>query len=314
MVYDINANLNTTNEDLADASSKLKNLSKKFKAFGEDLGGASIDNTMIDDDLQDEIKEANKSLSKLSKQIHKDTYNYVASPSQIIDDVSDDIVSSSTNTATEKARQDSGLDSDTNATIQELAKIPGMDTSSLTDSQIAKIRAMTKANSDDEPDVRAQYIAYLLKNARTLAEQKTALAKAIAAKVQAYKAANPKATNDEITAATTQITAAVNKAAAEEFYKTSGGLSLAKVQSYANAPNDTTVTEADTKYASSISDTLATADALREDAKTLATSTNTGEETKTLAQNVSELADDIANLSDDIGELKKALKLNVKKE
>ena len=316
MVYDINANLNTTNEDLADASSKLKTLSKRFKQFGEDLDGASVSNLDIQD-LSGDIESTRKSLNKLSNQLKTGTKAYVASPSEVIDQVGNDIEASGTNSALEKARQESGIDDDTQATIEELSDLTG--SNSLTTAELVQIKAMTDAmKATDDAGTRAKYIAYLTENQDALAKQETELTNTIAEMVkeeiqaEIVKAMANGATQEDASQAamakrdeiTSTVTTQVMTEAAKQF-KESTKLDLTKVQKYAAAAKAAATSVSDTdkaalsEYAGSVSNTKATAEALREDAKDLATNTTTGKTTQALADSINSLADGIENLSSD---------------
>jgi uncharacterized protein YoxC len=174
---------------------------------------------------------------------------------------------------------------------------------------------MTDAmKATDDAGKRAKYIAYLTENQDALAKQETELTNTIAEMVKkeiqaeiAKAMANGATQEDASQAArakedeiTSTVKTQVMTEAAKQF-KESTKLDLTKVQKYAAAA--TSVSDKDkaalSEYAGSVSNTKATAEALREDAKDLATNTTTGKTTQALADSINSLADGIENLSSD---------------
>lgn len=155
MLYDINANLNTTNEDLADASSKLKTLSKRFKQFGEDMDGAS---NLDIQDMHDEIQDTVSSLEKVNKDLGK-VSKKVATPSVIVKEVGA--------AGTEKELSDIGLNSKEIAVLTAYqTKYPSETTPK--EQQLVPLLAIANVDSTgDTASKKADYVNYLAQHDTT---------------------------------------------------------------------------------------------------------------------------------------------------
>lgn len=167
MVYDINTNLNTTNEDLADASSKLKTLSTRFKQFGEDMDGAS---NLDIQDASGDIKKTVKALEAVNDDIKKASGDYVASPSEIVSDIG----TASTATLMGKAEDEARFTAADKALLNAyLANNRGTSVSDLTATSLTPLLAVAEAG-DDSASTKLKYLGYIQKNSTKLGTVKEA--------------------------------------------------------------------------------------------------------------------------------------------
>ena len=165
MVYDINANLNTTNEDLADASSKLKNLSKRFKQFGEDLDGASTISNLDVQDMSDDIKKTVKALEKVNNNV-KTTSKIVATPSQIVEDVGKAETATITTKIVPVAMTEAGLTADEQSLLGKYLSNNSdttIDSSAISDLAALLGVADVTTYPDDSDDKKLEHLDYIKK-------------------------------------------------------------------------------------------------------------------------------------------------------
>lgn len=181
MVYDINANLNTTNEDLADASSKLKNLSKRFKQFGEDLDGASTISNLDVQDMSDDIKKTVKALEKVNNNV-KTTSKIVATPSQIVEDVgkaeTNTILTRDNGKVIDNAFTAARVTNDMEKSLLK-AYIKANPDASLSDvSELAALFGVANADRDADSK-KLEYLAYIQEHEEELQESQAQMTAAI---------------------------------------------------------------------------------------------------------------------------------------
>lgn len=227
MVYDINTNLNTTNEDLADASSKLKNLSKRFKQFGEDLDGASTISNLDVQDMSDDIKKTVKALEKVNNNV-KTTSKIVATPSQIVEDVGKAETATITTKIVPVAMTEARLTADEQSLLGKYLSNNSdttIDSSAISDLAALLGVADVTTYPDDSDDKKLEYLDYIKKNKAIL-----------------IKAAQDKATAEaQIAALNGDAKTAAEKAlqakeeATKKAFETSTKLKYDNLQTYATA-------------------------------------------------------------------------------
>ncbi|MDY6317468.1 MAG: hypothetical protein SPL49_09660, partial [Oribacterium sp.] len=310
MVYDINANLNTTNEDLADASSKLKNLSKRFKQFGEDLDGASTISNLDVQDMSDDIKKTVKALEKVNNNV-KTTSKIVATPSQIVEDVGKAETATITTKIVPVAMTEARLTADEQSLLGKYLSNNSdttIDSSAISDLAALLGVADVTTYPDDSDDKKLEYLDYIKKNKAIL-----------------IKAAQDKATAEaQIAALNGDAKTAAEKAlqakeeATKKAFETSTKLKYDNLQTYATAAltaqqsSSAKYTKAQT-FVTSLPkqriDGSASGTTTTSDAKTVAEAKQDLEDMKTTADNLkktdsgtamTDLANSIYDLSDSL--------------
>lgn len=306
MVYDINANLNTTNEDLADASSKLKNLSKRFKQFGEDLDGASTISNLDVQDMSDDIKKTVKALEKVNNNV-KTTSKIVATPSQIVEDVGKAETATITTKIVPVAMTEAGLTADEQSLLGKYLSNNSdttIDSSAISDLAALLGVADVKTYPDDSDDKKLEYLDYIKKN-------KAILIKAAQDKATA-KAQIDALNGDAKTAAEKALQA--KEEATKKAFETSTKLKYDNLQTYATAA--LTAQQSYTKAQTFVTslpkqriDGSGSGTTTTSDAKTVAEAKQDLEDMKTTADNLkktdsgtamTDLANSIYDLSDSL--------------
>lgn len=315
MVYDINANLNTTNEDLADASSKLKNLSKRFKQFGEDLDGASTISNLDVQDMSDDIKKTVKALEKVNNNV-KTTSKIVATPSQIVEDVGKAETATITTKIVPVAMTEAGLTADEQSLLGKYLSNNSdttIDSSAISDLAALLGVADVKTYPDDSDDKKLEYLDYIKKNKAILikaaqdkatakaqidalnGDAKTAAEKALQAKEEATKKAFETSTKlkyDNLrTYATAALTAQQSYTKAQTFVT-----SLPKQRIDGSGSGTTTTSDAKTvaEAKQDLEDMKTTADNLKK--------TDSGTAMTDLANSIYDLSDSLQAYYDENGD------------
>ena len=272
MVYDINANLNTTNEDLADASSKLKTLSKRFKQLGEDMNGAS---NLDIQDMHDEIADTVDALEKVNTDVGK-VSKKVATPSEIVKELG--------TAGTTKELSKLGLNQNQMAVLSAFqTKYPNVTAG---EDSLKALFAIADANqySEDSATDKAIYAATLssanvqtaLSNIKTLNENM----------VNATDEASKLQYAGQLKAAVSQIEALTK-------------LKIEKLQYYgtvAQNPNDQETTAA-TMLASALTTNSSSLNEAKQDLQEISDNVDLLERTET-GKDVESLSENISNLSD----------------
>lgn len=283
MVYDINTNLNTTNEDLADASSKLKTLSKRFKQLGEDMDGAS---NLDIQDASGDIKKTISSLEKVNDDLGK-VSKKVATPSEIVKELG--------TSGGEKELSKINTSESLGLTDQQIKVLAAYQTNYPDDTAIprplAALLAMaTVTEFNDDADTIADYAHFISNNsdsstgvvtqlASSYTQAQTALASASSAE---QKAAIQKQIEDSAVA-----------------FKKATGYSAEKVLKYAQAAK--TGEASFTTQATKLADTDSDISKAQQDLKDLSDNVDTLERTET-GSDVESLANNISTLSDALQE------------
>ncbi|MDY6308042.1 MAG: hypothetical protein SPL71_08285 [Oribacterium sp.] len=288
MVYDINANLNTTNEDLADASSKLKTLSKRFKQFGEDLDGASVSNLDIQE-MAPSIKKTISALERVNNDVSK-VSGKVATPSEIVSEIGA--------AGTEMKLSELGLD---NEQIEVLTAYQTNYPSTTTPStqQLAALLAIAKVNDfSDNADTKAEYAYFISKNATAVQSLATSYQEAQAI------LQNPNATAEQKAQAATALqTGAVQFQTAYK-YPADRVLTYAKAATENASTYGTTAQNLNRALRSSDSDLNKAKESLEDLSENveIMEKTDTGKDVESLASNIQDLSDSLQAYYDETGD------------
>ena len=319
MVYDINANLNTTNEDLADASSKLKNLSKRFKQFGEDLDGASTISNLDVQDMSDDIKKTVKALEKVNNNV-KTTSKIVATPSQIVEDVGKAETATITTKIVPVAMTEARLTADEQSLLGKYLSNNSdttIDSSAISDLAALLGVADVTTYPDDSDDKKLEYLDYIKKNKAILikaaqdkataeaqiaalnGDAKTAAEKALQAKEEATKKAFETSTKLKYDNLQTYATAALTaqQSSSAQYTKAQTFVtSLPKQRIDGSGSGTTTTSDAKTvaEAKQDLEDMKTTADNLKK--------TNSGTAMTDLANSIYDLSDSLQAYYDENGD------------
>lgn len=281
MVYDINANLNTTNEDLADASSKLKNLSKKFKAFGEDLNGASSVSNLDIENNKEEIRKTINALNKVNTDLGK-VSGKVATPSQIVKEVGA--------AGTEKELTDLGLNEDERAVLTAFqTQYPSSTTP--TPNQLVSLLAIANTDTGDDASEKADYAAYL-------AQHQNDTSGVFSDLVDAAKALQVQPTQEN------KVKYGAAKTAFEDDTKLFAENALAYATEATSAANNSEITTKATKLYSSDSDLNKAKQNLKDlsDNVEIMNKTNTGKDVESLASDIQSLSEALQEFYNENGD------------